>query len=190
MRAHEVHYRFTRDLRLEAINIYFFNKKFKNFDELLDFLFSFFNELKNEQLEFRTQFPRAFYYKIYVKVEVLCPRMMVPAERDNYFATTSYPIRSVDEFDLNKIEAYYEIEDQARKLEHSILVESGCEIVSVTLVHVNVTEWISRKMISERFGIPLDLIEAFETPKAIGFRRKDTKRFIFVRIKRWERRMR
>ena len=178
MRCDKLELRFTHDLRLEAINFYFFENSYSNFDMFLDYFYSFLYELKNEQLFFRRRFPRAIYIKVYLKVKVICP--LSEYERDYYFSSTSHLIQNTSDFNVVKESMYSEIYNQIKKLEESIYVESGCEVEEVVLKHVNITEWVSRKFLEIEFGIPSILIEAYESNKCIGFRNRETKRFIFM----------
>jgi len=175
----ETDYRITWDKRVLIQNFFNFNIEHINVESLKSFIFNFLNTLENENLKLKTQFPRAIYVKVHVRVTVNCPLAGIQ-ERDYYFSSISYLIRDKNDFKEKMKMISLELLEQIEKLKESILFESQCFIENITLIHINVCEWVDRYLIAKRFGINPKELEIFETKKVIGFRNAKTKRFVYV----------
>lgn len=175
---YDLMYRITWDKRLLVNNIFWFNICL-DIEGLKRFIREFLTTLENDNLKLKTQFPRGIYVKIAILVTVECP-LAGKQSREYYFSTVSYKVNSKEDFKDKMNYIIIDILEQIEKLRDSIVLESNCEIVDIILLHINVSEWVNRYQVSERFKISPKEIEIFETKNVIGFRHIKTKRFIYV----------
>jgi len=175
----ETEYRITWDKRVLVQNFYYFNIDLVDVEFLKFFIFDFLTTVENKDLKLRTQFPRAIYVKVHVRMTVNCPLLGLQS-RDYYFSTTSYLVNSEADFKEKMKMIALDLQEQVEKLKDEIQLESQCIIEDIVLVHINIAEWVDRYMVAKRFKLDPKELEIFETPKVIGFRNAKTKRFVYV----------